>query len=113
MNILDEVLGQLMKSVNQKLSEIIEPIVKHKPKEQDKTKNKCTKCKYNRKYARLYEKKYKTMRTKCYCLLEKKIEQIRVLESENAALRNIEDKKKDKSVFINEISILCRDIMFD
>jgi len=111
MNIFDDIFYELTKILNQKLSEIIEPIVKHKTEEQGKSKNKCSKCKYNREYARKYEKKYKSLRLTCYCLLEKKMEQIRVLESENAALRNIKDK--DKSVFINEISILCRDIMFD
>ena len=101
--ILDELLEQLMKAVNKKLSEIIEPFIE---KSQPRI-IKCNKCKYNREYARKYKKKYKS----CYCLLEHKMEQIRILETENAALKNI--KPKEKSVFINEISIFCRDILFD
>ena len=106
MNIFDDIFCELTKIINQKLSEIIEPFIE---KSQCVQQRKCSKCKYNRGCARKYKKKYKS----CYCLLEKKMEQIRVLETENAALRNIEDKKKEKSVFINEISIFCRDILFD
>ena len=118
MNIFDDIFCELTKIVNQKLSELIEDHkskVHGKTKEQGKHKNKCSKCKYNHEYAQKYRKKYKSLRSSCYCLLEKKMEQIRSLETENAALRNIKDKDKDKdkSIFINEISIMCRDILFD
>lgn len=111
MKILDEILEQLMKAVNHKLYEIIEPFIEKSQQRKVHHIIKCNKCKYNREYARKCEKKYKSLRESCYCLLGKKMEQIRTLETENAALKNI--KEKEKSVFINEISIFCRDILFD
>ena len=72
-NILDELLEQIMKVVNHKLYEIIEPFIEKSQQRKVQPRIiKCNKCKYNRKYARKYEKKYKSLRESCYCLLEKK-----------------------------------------
>jgi len=106
MNIFDELFWELMKHIEHKISVLLEPLL-----EEHKCKKKCIECKYNRKYARKYEKKYKSFRSALYCLLEQKMAQIRSLESENASLKNTQPV--DKSVFIREIAIMCRDILFD
>ena len=78
-----------------------------------KKKKPCIECKYERKYEKIYEKKYKLERRVCYCLLEQKLSQIRTLETEIATLKSSIVPPPDKSVFLNEISIFCRDILFD
>ena len=105
MNILDELFYGTMKIIQiWKLSNL---------KNNIKKKKHCIECKYERKYDKIYEKKYKIKRRACYCLLEQKLSQIRTLETEIAVLKSATQPPADKSVFLNEISIFCRDILFD
>lgn len=61
----------------------------------------------------VYKRKCDSVRTDYCMILEQKLEQIRTLEAEIVTLKSGNVAPSDTSVFINEISILCRDILFD
>jgi hypothetical protein len=108
---LYELVGGILKIVNTKLSELEGNTIERKYER----KQKCVECKYERKQKcveRKYERKQKCMERKCnscriacYRMLERKMARIRTLESEIAALT------ADKSVFIQEFAVLCRNIL--
>jgi hypothetical protein len=119
MRILDEIIygtNQIIQIWN--LSKFECPNKKENKKENGKKERRkkfkyCIECKYERKYEKIYKKKYKIERKACYCLLEQKLSQIRRLETEIANLKSALVPPADKSVFLNEISIFCRDILFN
>ncbi len=121
MNILDEIIygtnkiiNLITKKENEKENEKENKKEKEKEKEKKIKKNfkYCIECKYDRKYEKIYKKKYSLARRACYCLLEQKLSQIRSLEREIAVLKSV-TPTADKSVFLNEISIFCRDILLN
>jgi hypothetical protein len=122
MSIVDEIIYGTNKIIQiWNVSKFECPNKKKKEKEKEKENKKkrkkkfkyCIECKYERKYEKIYEKKYKLFRRFCYCLLEQKLTQIRTLETEIATLKSAIVPPADKSVFLNEISIFCKDILFD
>ena len=109
----DELFYGIMKIMNLKLSELENEFdmkykMKYKMKYDRKYDIKYDR-KYDNKYKRIYERKCKSFKA---ALLEQKIEQIRILENEIAELKS-KLPTADKSIFIKEIAILCRDILFD
>lgn len=116
MNILDEIIygtNKIINLITKKENEKAKEKAKEKEKKRKKNFKYCIECKYDRKYEKIYKKKYSLARRACYCLLEQKLSQIRRLETEIAVLKSTLVPPADKSVFLNEISIFCRDILLN